>query len=68
MTIFSILLLALSYAATYKIPLASISKVTSTYGTPLGAGAIPFKSNFPNKWLSLTIGLSPSNTAIVTVC
>jgi hypothetical protein len=49
MTIFSILLLALSYAATYKIPLASISKVTSTYGTPLGVRAIPFISNFPNK-------------------
>jgi hypothetical protein len=48
MTIFSVLLEALSVAPTYKIPLASISKVTSIYGTPLGEGAIPFKSNLPN--------------------
>jgi len=47
--------------------LASISKLTSIYGTPLGAGGIPVKSNLPNKWLSLTNGLSPSKTAIVTV-
>jgi len=38
----------LSYADTYKIPLASISKVTSIYGVPLEAGGIPLKSNFPN--------------------
>jgi len=45
--IFSFLPVPLSYAETYKIPLASISKVTSIYGTPLAAGGIPVKSNFP---------------------
>jgi hypothetical protein len=39
---------ALSVALTFIIPFSSISKVTSTYGTPLGAGAIPSKLNFPN--------------------
>jgi len=38
----------LSIAETYKIPLASISKVTSIYGTPLGAFGIPVRSNLPN--------------------
>jgi len=52
----------LSAAVTFKIPFASISNVTSIYGTPLGAGGIPSKLNFPNKWLSFVIGLSPSNT------
>jgi len=46
--------------------LASISKVTSIYGTPLGAGGIPSKLNFPSKWLSFVIGLSPSKTWIST--
>jgi len=52
----------LSEAVTFKIPLASISKVTSIYGTPLGAGGIPSKLNFPRMWLSFVIGLSPSKT------
>jgi len=52
----------LSVAVTFKIPLASISNVTSIYGTPLGAGGIPSKLNLPSKWLSFVIGLSPSNT------
>jgi hypothetical protein len=56
------LLVALSTAVTFIIPLASISKVTSIYGTPLGAGGIPSKWNFPSKLLSLVIDLSPSNT------
>lgn len=47
---------------TCRIPLASISKVTSIWGTPLGAGGIPVKSNLPSGWLSFVIGLSPSNT------
>lgn len=68
MTIFSYLPVPLSEAATYKILLASISNVTSIYGTPLGAGGIPVRSNLPNKWLSLVNGLSPSKTEIVTVC
>ena len=52
----------LSWAETFIIPLASISKVTSICGTPLGAGGIPYKLNVPNIWLSLVIGLYPSNT------
>jgi len=50
---------ALSLALTCTIPLASISKVTSIYGTPLGAGGIPLKSNYPNILLSAAISLSP---------
>jgi len=56
----------LSTAETFKIPLASISKVTSIYGTPLGAGGIPSRLNFPKRWLSLVIPLSPSKTWIKT--
>jgi len=44
------------------IPFSSISKVTSIYGTPLGAGGNPSKLNLPNILLSLVIGLSPSKT------
>lgn len=66
-TIFSYLPVPLSSPETYKIPLASISNVTSIYGTPLGAYGIPVISNYPNLWLSLTNGLSPSKTEIVTV-
>ena len=38
MVIFCSLPVPLSFAVTCKIPLASISKITSTCGTPLGAG------------------------------
>src|SRR5258708_5345724 len=37
MVIFCSLLVALSFAVTFKMPLASMSKVTSTCGTPRGA-------------------------------
>jgi len=47
-TIFSDFPVPLSYAPTAKIPLASISKVTSIYGTPQAAGVIPVTSNFPS--------------------
>ncbi len=49
-----------SAADTLRIPSASISKVTSIWGTPLGYSGIPVKSNFPNKWLCSVMGLSPS--------
>lgn len=39
---------ALSSAEIFIIPFSSISNVTSIYGTPLGAGAIPSKWNYPN--------------------
>ena len=50
---------ALSFADTFKIPFASMSKVTSICGTPLGAGAIPTNSKLPNILLSAAISLSP---------
>ena len=40
----------LSRALTLTIPLASISKVTSTCGTPRGAGGIPPSYNFSFKY------------------
>jgi hypothetical protein len=48
-TIFSDFPAALSVAVTYNILLASTSNVTSIYGTPLGAGGIPVRSNLPSK-------------------
>ncbi|RNA41109.1 hypothetical protein BpHYR1_008036 [Brachionus plicatilis] len=39
----------LSAADTFKIPLASMSNVTSIWGTPRGAGGMPDSSNLPNK-------------------
>ena len=45
------LLLTLSFALTLIIPSASMSKVTSTCGTPLGAGSIPSRLNSPNDLL-----------------
>jgi hypothetical protein len=52
----------LSAAETFIIPFSSISKLTSIYGTPLGAGGIPSRLNLPRQWLSLVIYLSPSKT------
>ena len=34
-----------SFAETLTMPLASMSNVTSTCGTPRGAGAMPVRSN-----------------------
>ncbi len=59
--------LDLSFAFTFRIPFASISKVTSTCGTPLGAGGIPSKINLPSDRLSLARGLSPWTTCISTL-
>ena len=44
MVIFSLFPAAVSTACTFKIPLASMSKVTSILGTPLGAGGRPVRS------------------------
>ena len=59
-------LVALSRAVTFRMPLASISKVTSTWGTPRGAGGIPSRTNLPKDLLSLAIGRSPWSTLIST--
>ena len=64
--IFCSLPVALSLADTFSIPLASISKVTSICGTPLGAGGISANWNLPIVLLSVAIGLSPCNTWIST--
>ena len=53
-------------ADTLTIPFASISKVTSICGTPLGAGAIPTNSKFPKILLSDAISLSPCKTLLDT--
>lgn len=50
------------------IPFASISNVTSIWGTPRGAGGIPLSSNFPRRLLSFVRDRSPSKTWINTVC
>ncbi len=62
MVILLVLEVALSVAVTLRIPFSSISKDTSIYGVPLGAGGIPSKLNLPKIWLSLVRGRSPSKT------
>jgi hypothetical protein len=39
-----------SRAETLRIPLASMSKVTSIWGCPRGMGGIPSKMKFPSKY------------------
>ncbi len=56
------LLVALSLADTLTMPLASMSKVTSIWGTPRGAGGMPSRPNLPSIRLSPAIGRSPWNT------
>ena len=68
MVIFSALPVPLSSAPTFKMPIASISNVTSICGTPRGAGGMDVSSNLPSRWLSLVIARSPSKTWICTVC
>ena len=48
------------------IPFASISKVTSICGTPLLAGGIPSRRNWPRVLLSLANCLSPCTTWMST--
>eukprot|EP00732_Lithocolla_globosa_P005827 Lithocolla_globosa_v1_NODE_6320_length_1104_cov_615.124881.p3 type:complete len:131 gc:universal NODE_6320_length_1104_cov_615.124881:556-164(-) len=57
----------LSAAPTRRMELTSISKVTSIWGTPRGAGGMLVNSNLPKRLLSLVIERSPSNTWINTV-
>ena len=56
----------LSIALTLTMPLASMSKVTSICGMPLGAGAMPSSWNLPSSLLSFAIGLSPWSTLMST--
>ena len=55
-----------SFADTFTIPFASISNVTSIWGIPRGAGAIPSSLNWPRDLLSLANCLSPCTTLIST--
>ena len=48
------------------MPLASMSNVTSTCGTPRGAGGIPTSWNTPSSWLSAAMARSPWYTLIST--
>ena len=57
---------ALSFADTFKIPLASISNDTSICGTPRDAGGISAKSKRPSDLLAAAFSRSPCNTWIVT--
>uniref|UniRef100_A0A2M4B0N0 Putative secreted protein n=1 Tax=Anopheles triannulatus TaxID=58253 RepID=A0A2M4B0N0_9DIPT len=66
MVILFSLLVDFSSAVTLRIPLASMSKVTSIWGTPRGAGGMPLSSNLPSRLLSFVMARSPSNTWIST--
>ena len=57
---------SLSRAVTCRIPLASMSKVTSICGSPRGAGRMFSSLNLPSTRLSLAISRSPCSTTIST--
>ncbi len=59
MTMVCSLLVALSVAFTDRMPLASMSKVTSTWGMPRGAGGIPSRMKRPRVRLPAAISRSP---------
>lgn len=56
----------LSSAETFRMPLASTLKVTSTWGTPRLAGGMPRRSNSPRRLLSFVRLRSPSKMVIGT--
>ena len=56
----------LSFAVTWTMPLASMSKVTSICGTPRGAGAMPASSKEPSSLFCAAISRSPWKTWICT--
>ena len=60
---------ALSLAVTLRMPLASMSKVTSICGTPRGAGGMPPSLNLPRVRFCAAMGRSPCSTCTSTsVC
>src|SRR6267143_998324 len=58
---------ARSLAATWTMPFASMSKVTSICGTPRGAGGMPSRWKRPSVLLSRAIGRSPWSTCTSTL-
>ena len=59
MRMFCSLPVPLSLADTLRMPLASMSKVTSICGTPRGAAGMPSRWNRPMVLLSRAMGRSP---------
>src|SRR2546427_721481 len=57
---------ARSLAPTWTMPFASMSRVTSIWGTPRGAGGMPTRAKWPSDLLSAAISRSPCRTLIVT--
>merc|ERR1719163_1729304 len=55
-----------STAETLRMPLASISKVTSICGWPRGIGGMPSRLNLPSRLLSFVMERSPSKTWMST--
>ncbi len=66
MVIFCSLPVPRSLAETWTMPLASMSKATSTCGTPRGAEGMPTRWNLPSVRLSRAIGRSPWSTCTST--
>ena len=57
----------LSIADTFRMPLASMSNVTSICGIPLGAGRIPSRMNLPMLLFSEAMLRSPCTTCTSTL-
>ncbi len=66
MVILDSLPVALSFAFTCRMPLASMSNVTSIWGMPRGEGGIPSRLNCPRLLLPAATSRSPCSTWIVT--
>jgi hypothetical protein len=64
--IFASFCVAKSFAVTFNMPFASMSNVTSIWGTPLGAGGMPDRLNMPSETQSAAIDRSPCTICIVT--
>ncbi len=60
------LLVAISLALTLTMPLTSISKATSIFGMPRGAGGMPSRVKRPRVTLSCAMERSPCSTCIST--
>mmetsp|Transcript_16408 Transcript_16408/g.62228 ORF Transcript_16408/g.62228 Transcript_16408/m.62228 type:complete len:218 (-) Transcript_16408:461-1114(-) len=66
MTMLCSLPVPLSLAFTFTMPSALMSKVTSIWGTPRGAGGTPTSSKLPSFLLSAAISRSPWSTVMPT--